>query len=131
MKLSTLLLASVAFTMSAPAQCNLNVIGPGTPGTTLFIDVTANPGDIAAVLISDQAGSLSFNTGFGTINLGVLQPWTVLDTGLIPLSGFDRNAFSLPAGLTPLSVFGQAIVLQAPFSPLQFCTSNVVAFSVG
>lgn len=121
---------ALATTLSAQA-CHLGVKGSGMPGTRLAFDVQAAPGDYTVVLVSEFSGNLNLPTPIGPINLGVRQPWVVIETGFANPKGIATYASTLPQGIVPLTLHGQGIILRAPFAPLQLCTTNVETFTVG
>jgi hypothetical protein len=138
------LLLAASFAVAAPAQCaTLTVTGTGAPGTslTLTIDGTA-ANQFAFLAVGQTQGSSTLPLGpFGTLTLGLAQPWAPVPVGQTDASGNAAIIVTVPPMVpSTLALFGQGLTLgftigtpgpgQPPFS-LTTCTTNVAAFSIG
>jgi hypothetical protein len=130
------LFASVA---SAQSCASLSITGTGAPGTsvTFAVDGTA-AGAIAALAISDAAGTTAINLGpLGSLTLGVASPFIPLPLGMTDANGDISRTIQIPNGNIPgVDLVGQgvtiAFTLNGPGLPtLTFCTTNVVSFHLG
>jgi hypothetical protein len=130
---------AAALCTAAHAQCaTLTVTGTGAPGTTLTLAIDGTAANQFAWLIVGQtAGSSSLPIGpFGTINLGLAQPWAPVPIGQTDASGDVSLNVQVPASApATLGLFAQGLTLgftigQGPPS-LSSCTTNVVGFSIG
>lgn len=99
--------------------------------STLTFDLQVAPGDYTVVLVSEFPGNLSLPSPLGPITLGLRQPWVVVETGFADPTGTASLNATIPASIVPMSLFGQGLVLRAPFLPPQFCATNVETFTVG
>jgi hypothetical protein len=133
------LVIAAALCAAAHAQCaSLAVTGTGAPGTslTLAIDGTA-ANQFAFLIVGQTAGSSSLAVGpFGTINLGLAQPWSPVPIGQTDQNGDVSLTVQVPTSVpATIGLFAQGLTLgftigQGPPS-LSSCTTNVVGFSIG
>lgn len=144
MKKSFILTGVVACALFAPSltsQCaSLTVTGTANPGQTLTLTLTgAGAGDPVFAVVGAETGPTTLGFGpFGTLLLGIAQPFSVLGFGTTDGTGSLVWSASLPANAPPppsadalVQLVAVDVVVGPGLPQLTFCTSNVASFHAG
>lgn len=133
-KLFVSALATLAF---AGNPCStLTVTGTGAPGTNIVFTLDGGAANAPALMAMGQTtGSITFNFGqLGSLELGVLPPFTVLPLGTTDANGDASLTVRVP-NIPGVNMHGQGFTVDLQIvrgrPSLQFCTSNVAAFRIG
>lgn len=137
--ISTLALATALTAGLAQAQAcsSLTVTGSGAPGSDLDFALTgAGANAFALAAIGETAGSTSIQFGaLATLDLGLDRPFFVLPLGRTDTNGDVTQTFTVPNVPSMQNLNAQAFTADISFMPptigLTFCTSDVVAFTIG
>ncbi|HEX5054378.1 MAG TPA: hypothetical protein VFZ65_21550 [Planctomycetota bacterium] len=135
--ISLLSVGMLATAISAQSCSALTITGAGTPGTTLSINLDGPPAmGFALLAVGSTQGSTAINLGpLGTLNLDLEMPFLPLPLGMTDANGDVSRSFAIPASVSfpAVSLFGQGVITSFSMMPfgISFCTSDVVAFSVG
>ena len=137
-----LLYISLTALLAAPvaAQCSdMTVSGDGSAGSTLSFALTGGAAEAPAIVfVGPNEGNFSINLGpLGSLDLGLAPPFIPLFMGLTDGSGDATLEFDLPPATLPqIDLFAQGTTIE--FTPpdrgppsIDFCTSDVEAFSIG
>lgn len=113
---------------------DLTVTG-GAPNTNLVFALTGGAArSPALVVIGETTGQLNINFGsLGSLQLGLLPPFTVAPMGVTDSAGNATLSVRVPANAPGIDLHGQALTVSFILQPpsLDFCTSDVVGFHVG
>lgn len=111
----------------------LTITGPGTPSTSLSLDLNGEANAFAYMLIGVTHGLTSFNYGpLGTLELGIASPFLTAPLGMTDGNGDASLIINLPgSGLANTSFLAQGLTIEVLAGPtLSFCTSPVQGFSI-
>lgn len=132
-----LLVSSLAALAFAGNPCStLTVTGTGAPGTDLRFDLDGGAANAPALLVMGQtAGSFSVNIGaLGTLELGILPPFSMLPLGMTDANGDASLTVRVP-NVSGVDLNGQGLTVELRINrgrpSLNFCTSNVAPFRIG
>lgn len=144
--LKNLALSALLLAGAASAQCTLSVTGTGAPGTSLTLAVDGSTANAFAwVLLGQQAGTSTLSLGlFGSLTLGLAQPWAPFPLGTTNAAGDVSLVVPVPTSATiGIDLYGQGVTvgISLPTTPptggggpgigLSLCATNVVPFHVG
>ena len=132
-KATTALLAPLLLSLTTAAQdCSqlaVTVTDHG-PVQMVALDVTGStPLTLQLLAVGQTPGSTTFNFGSSTLTLGLDLPFAVTFLGFSDTSGNSSRTFVLPNNLG-VDLFAQAVGVEFLHPGLNFCTSNVVGFSL-
>lgn len=124
--------------LAAQACSTLATAGTGKAGTTLTITLSgADKNAFALLALGQTAGSTTFDFGpLGSVTFGLAQPFGLFPLGQTDATGKATLAIQIPtSATTAVNLKGQGttavLTIQQGPPSLDFCTSNVVAFTVG
>lgn len=136
MKLFALASACLALTGIASAQSCGNLTVSGGQNSPLVFSASSLAANAPALMvIGPTTGTTTFNFGpIGTLTLGLAAPFVPVMLGNTSATGTVTLTVDVPNGVPPQSLHAQALSLGIGNSrppSIQFCTTNVVAFSIG
>lgn len=124
--------AALVLGAAATAQCGTLSITQSAAG--LAVSLSATPMSIAVLAIGETAGTTSIPIGTTTLELGLLMPFSPFPLGFTDATGSAGGLIRVPPNLPLTNLFAQGVAVSFGTPPnfaLSFCTSNVVAFTVG
>jgi hypothetical protein len=137
MKLTSLASAVLALAGFVQAQSCGNLAVSGGPTTPVTFTATSLAAEAPAFLVvGPETGTTVFNFGpLGTLTLGLALPFALLPLGATSASGGASLTVDVPPSLPRTDLHAQAFSIEFEILPppprLEFCTTNVVAFTIG
>jgi len=127
--------AALALATGLSAQCATTTTATNNAGT---VTLAANgaPMAFAFFALGDTTGSTSISLGnFGTLTLGLDQPFVPVPAGLTDANGDAEVTFTVPSSAPAGTYHAQAVTVEFDIVPgtgpsLSFCAGNVASFSI-
>ena len=136
-------LALLAGALATPALAgDCSTLAVTADEDSIAVDITGGLADAPAFLVvGDTTGTTAFDFGpLGSLTLGLVQPFALFPVGSTDAAGALSLSFPNNGNAPDVDLFAQAVTvgftLNVPPIPgelpvsLEFCTSNVAAFSL-